>query len=72
MALALSLGGLSAGCDRRPKPDDVGGPPPLSTAVEAARAGPSVIPLGPSYESFRSRFDADAPKARLIVLASPT
>ncbi|MFL5274585.1 MAG: hypothetical protein ACJ79E_21220 [Anaeromyxobacteraceae bacterium] len=36
----------------------------------AARAGP--IPLEPGFPALRALFDADAARARLVVLASPT
>jgi hypothetical protein len=45
----------------------------LSPALSLPRGGSvALVALGPGYPELRARFDADAARARLLVLASPT
>jgi hypothetical protein len=46
-------------------------PAPGATRL-AADAGLEPAPLAPGFAALRARFDADAARTRLLVLASPT
>jgi hypothetical protein len=45
---------------------------PRVAAAPAAAATSDPIPLETGFAALRARFDADAARARLLVLASPT
>jgi hypothetical protein len=66
-ALALVAAALVACAAQRTAPAPS---PALAPAVESLPGEP--IALAPGYPELRSRFDADAARARLLVLASPT